>query len=71
MAKLCTPGVHAETKISRATSLLADSWIKTTFPQAIAVPFESYTEEQGEKAVHTAKAIVSLVRQKLRLRKKG
>jgi HEPN domain-containing protein len=53
--------------------ILDQYYIPTRYPDALAppaVPFESYTEEQGEKAVHAAKAIVSLVRQKLRIRKK-
>lgn len=54
--------------------ILDQYYIPTRYPDALAppaVPFESYTEDQGEKAVHAAKAIVSLVRQKLRVRKKG
>jgi HEPN domain-containing protein len=54
--------------------ILDQYYIPTRYPDALAppaVPFESYTEEQGEKAVHAAQAIVSLVRQKLRIRKKG
>jgi hypothetical protein len=47
-------------------------YIPTRYPGALAppaVPFESYTEEQGGKAVQIAKALVSLIRQKLRAQK--
>ena len=47
-------------------------WLR--YPDVLAppaVPFESYTKEQGGKAVQVAKTIVALVRQKLRPRKKG
>ena len=53
--------------------ILDQYYIPTRYPDALAppaVPFESYTQEQGDKAVQTASAIVSLVRQKLRPRKK-
>ncbi|HEU4343986.1 MAG TPA: HEPN domain-containing protein [Candidatus Binatia bacterium] len=53
--------------------ILDQYYIPTRYPDALAppaVPFESYTQEQGEKAVHAAKTIVSLVRQKLRVAKK-
>jgi HEPN domain-containing protein len=42
-------------------------YIPTRYPDALAppaVPFESYTQEQGEKAVAAVQAIVTLVRQK-------
>lgn len=54
--------------------ILDQFYIPTRYPDALAppaVPFESYTKEQGGKAVQAARAIVSLVRQKLRPRKKG
>ena len=54
--------------------VLDQYYIPTRYPDALAppaVPFESYTKEQGAKAVAAARAIVSLVRQKLRPRKKG
>jgi HEPN domain-containing protein len=54
--------------------ILDQYYIPTRYPDALAppaVPFESYTQEQGEKAVQTARAIVSLVRQKVRPRKKN
>ena len=54
--------------------ILDQYYIPTRYPDVLAppaVPFESYTEEQGTKAVQVAKAIVALVRQKLRPRKKG
>jgi HEPN domain-containing protein len=54
--------------------ILDQYYIPTRYPDALAppaVPFESYTKEQGERALQAAKAIISLVRQKLRVRKKG
>ena len=54
--------------------ILDQYYIPTRYPDVLAppaVPFESYTKEQGGKAVQIAKAIVALVRQKLRPRKKG
>lgn len=54
--------------------ILDQYYIPTRYPDALAppaVPFESYTKEQGAKAVQAARAVVSLVRQKLRPRKKG
>jgi HEPN domain-containing protein len=54
--------------------ILDQYYIPTRYPDALAppaVPFESYSEEQGEKAVQAARAIVSLVRQKLGARKKA
>ena len=54
--------------------ILDQYYIPTRYPDALAppaVPFESYTKEQGAKAVQAARAIVSLVRQKLRARKKA
>lgn len=54
--------------------ILDQYYIPTRYPDALAppaVPFESYTPEQGDKAVQTARAIVSLVRAKLRPHKKG
>lgn len=42
--------------------------IPTRYPDALAppaVPFESFTQEQGERAIDTAHALVSLVAQKL------
>jgi HEPN domain-containing protein len=53
--------------------LLDQYYIPTRYPDALAppaVPFESYTKEQGDKAVQGAKAIVSLVRQNVPGRKK-
>ena len=53
--------------------ILDQYYIPTRYPDALAppaVPFESYTEEQGSKGVQIARAIVSLVRQKLRAPKK-
>lgn len=49
--------------------ILDQYYIPTRYPDALAppaVPFESYTQEQSERAVETAKAIISLVAQKLR-----
>jgi HEPN domain-containing protein len=54
--------------------ILDQYYIPTRYPDVLAppaVPFESYTKEQGEKAVQAAKAMVSLVRQKVRGRKKS
>jgi HEPN domain-containing protein len=54
--------------------ILDQYYIPTRYPDALAppaVPFESYAKEQGERAFQVAKAIVLLVRQKLRRRKKG
>jgi HEPN domain-containing protein len=48
--------------------LLDQYYIPTRYPYALAppaVPFESYTQEQGERAVAAVQAIVSLVRQKM------
>ncbi|MBI2998485.1 MAG: HEPN domain-containing protein [Deltaproteobacteria bacterium] len=48
--------------------ILDQYYIPTRYPDALAppaVPFESYTQEQGEKAVASAQAILSLVVQKL------
>ena len=50
--------------------ILDQYYIPTRYPDAIAppaVPFETYTPEQGEKAVAAAQAIVSLVAQNLNL----
>lgn len=54
--------------------ILDQYYIPTRYPDVLAppaVPFESYTKEQGGKAVQVAKAIVALVRQKFRTRKRG
>ena len=54
--------------------ILDQYYIPTRYPDALAppaVPFESYTKEQGDKGVQAAKAIVSLIRQKFLGRKKG
>jgi len=48
--------------------ILDQYYIPTRYPDALAppaVPFESYTQEQGEKAVAAAEAIATLVLQKL------
>lgn len=48
--------------------LLDQYYIPTRYPDALpppAVPFESYTRDQGEKALAAARAIVSLVAEKL------
>ena len=48
--------------------ILDQYYIPTRYPDALAppaVPFESYTQEQGEKAVSAAEAIATLVSQKL------
>jgi HEPN domain-containing protein len=48
--------------------ILDQYYIPTRYPDALAppaVPFESYTEEQGEKAVAAAQAIITPVAQKL------
>lgn len=48
--------------------ILDQYYIPTRYPDALAppaVPFESYAEEQGEKAVEAAQAMVALVSQKL------
>jgi HEPN domain-containing protein len=48
--------------------LLDQYYIPTRYPDALAppaVPFESYTQEQGERAVAAVQAIVALVRQKV------
>jgi HEPN domain-containing protein len=55
---------------AHATSgrLLDQYYIPTRYPDALAppaVPFESYTQEQGERAVAAVQAIVALVRQKV------
>jgi HEPN domain-containing protein len=54
--------------------ILDQYYIPTRYPDALAppaVPFESYTEEQGKKAVAAAKAIFSLVARKLKPPKKA
>ncbi len=53
--------------------ILDQYYIPTRYPDALAppaVPFESYTQEQGEKAVAAANAMLSLVAQKLKPAKK-
>jgi HEPN domain-containing protein len=53
--------------------ILDQYYIPTRYPDVLAppaVPFESYTQDQGSKAVRIARAIVALVRKKLRSRKK-
>ncbi|MCS6925943.1 MAG: HEPN domain-containing protein [Candidatus Binatia bacterium] len=48
--------------------ILDQYYIPTRYPDALAppaVPFESYTQEQGEQAVAAAEAIVALVSQQL------
>ena len=48
--------------------LLDQYYIPTRYPDALAplaVPFESYTQEQGERAVAAFQAIISLVTQKV------
>jgi HEPN domain-containing protein len=48
--------------------LLDQYYIPTRYPDALAppaVPFESYTQEQGERAVTAVQTIVTLVRQKV------
>lgn len=48
--------------------ILDQYYIPTRYPDALAppaVPFESYTQEQGEKAAEAAQAMVALVSQKL------
>src|SRR3989338_538965 len=48
--------------------ILDQYYIPTRYPDALAppaVPFESYSQEQGEKALGAAEAMVSLVAQKL------
>jgi HEPN domain-containing protein len=48
--------------------LLDQYYIPTRYPDALAppaVPFESYTQEQGERAVAAVQALVSLVTQKV------
>ena len=50
--------------------LLDQYYIPTRYPDALAppaVPFESYTQEQGERAVAAVGVIVSLVAQKILL----
>jgi len=49
--------------------ILDQYYIPTRYPDALAppaVPFESYTQEQGARAVEAAQHIVSLVDQKLK-----
>ena len=49
--------------------ILDQYYIPTRYPDALAppaVPFESYTQEQGGKAAAAANAILSLVAQKLK-----
>ena len=48
--------------------ILDQYYIPTRYPDALAppaVPFESYTQEQGKRAVAAARAMVSLVAKKL------
>jgi len=54
--------------------VLDQYYIPTRYPDALAppaVPFESYTEEQSQKAVNAAEAIYSLAAKKLNPRKKS
>jgi HEPN domain-containing protein len=53
--------------------ILDQYYIPTRYPDVLAppaVPFESYTRDQGSKAVRIARAIVGLVRKKFRSGKK-
>ena len=48
--------------------ILDQYYIPTRYPDALAppaVPFESYTQEQGERAVLSAESMLSMVAQKL------
>ena len=54
--------------------ILDQYYIPTRYPDALAppaVPFESYTQEQGNKALEAAEAILGLVSRKLRPSKSG
>jgi HEPN domain-containing protein len=68
LAEQCAKIDHDFNKHVASGRILDQYYIPTRYPDALAppaVPFESYTEEQGEKAVASAQAIVSLVTQKL------
>lgn len=74
LAEECSPIDKDFSNHIRPARILDQYYIPTRYPDVLAppaVPFESYTKEQGAKAVQAARAIVSLVRKKLRHRKKG
>jgi HEPN domain-containing protein len=65
---VCAKIDHDFNKHVASGRILDQYYIPTRYPDALAppaVPFESYTEEQGEKAVAAAQGIVSLVTEKL------
>ncbi len=67
LAERCAQVDPAFTVHVTAGRVLDQYFIPTRYPDALAppaVPFESYTQEQGEKAVAAAQAIVALVAQK-------
>ncbi len=68
LAERCAQVDPAFTVHVTAGRVLDQYFIPTRYPDALAppaVPFESYTQEQGEKAVEAAQAIVALVAQKV------
>jgi HEPN domain-containing protein len=61
-------------KLIAAGRILDQYYIPTRYPDALAppaVPFESYTEAQAQRAVKTAESIYSLVAKKLNPAKKA
>ena len=74
LAERCA-GFHSDFKKLIAPGRVLDQYyIPTRYPDALAppaVPFESYTEEQSQKAVNAAEAIYSLAAKKLNPRKKS
>jgi len=68
LAERCTQVDPAFAVYVTAGRVLDQYYIPTRYPDALAppaVPFESYTKEQGERAVTAAQAIVTLVAQKI------
>jgi HEPN domain-containing protein len=68
LAEHCAQLDPAFTAHTTPGRILDQFYIPTRYPDVLAppaVPFESYTQEQGEMAVAAAQAIVTLVAQKL------
>ena len=74
LAERCT-GIDPDfKKLIAAGRILDQYYIPTRYPDALAppaVPFESYTEEQAQRAVKTAESIYGLVAKKLNPAKKA
>ena len=73
LAERCARIDPGFTKHITSGRILDQYYIPTRYPDALAppaVPFESYTEEQAERAVAAAEGMVSLVSEKLNPRNK-